>query len=134
MENTRFENMARTLGRGLTRRAAVRELMTGAAAVIAGGVVLTHDADAKRRRKKGRKSKKQTQRFLAPGEFCSSNSQCNGGKGYICAVASNAGNSDKTCSGGTGAVCGAPNADGDATAPFCAAGFQCVNGICQPAV
>lgn len=128
MATTTFDTLARELGTSLTRRAALRGLFAGAVAAVAGGAVLSHETAAKRRRKRGRKARTQ---FLAPGAFCSNNSQCNAGKGYICAVAVNAGNSDKTCSGAAGAVCGAPNGDGDDTAPFCAVGFRCVNGICQ---
>lgn len=47
-------------------------------------------------------------------------------------MAVNAGNSDKTCCGGYGAYSGAPTEDGDDTAPFCAVGYACVAGVCQP--
>jgi hypothetical protein len=128
MTITTFDTLTRELGSNMTRRSALRGLFAGAVAAVAGGAVLGHEAAAKRRRKKGRKQRRQ---FLAPGAFCSTSSQCNTSQGYICAVAVNAGNSDKTCSGAAGAVCGAPNGDGDDTAPFCAVGFRCVNGICQ---
>ena len=34
-------------------------------------------------------------------------------------------------SGGPGAVCGPKTEDLDDTAPFCAVGHECVNGVCQ---
>ena len=128
METQTFDGIARTLSSTSTRRSAVRGLVAGALAAVAGGALLhADDAAAKRRR---RKNKKTTQ-GRKPGEFCDSTSQCQTSKGYICAVAVNAGNSDKTCSGGQGAVCGPKTEDLDDTAPFCAAGFSCVNQVCQ---
>jgi hypothetical protein len=52
----------------------------------------------------------------------SSSAECNNADHYFYEVPVNAGNSDRTYSGATGADCGAPNADGDDTAPSCAAG------------
>jgi hypothetical protein len=105
-------------------------------ALLAGGALLhADDASAKRRRRKNKKNKKGNQQSNSkrrqPGAFCDSSAQCQTDKGYICEVAVNAGNSDKTCSGGPGAVCGPKNEDLDDTAPFCAVGHECVNGVCQ---
>jgi hypothetical protein len=122
MDNTTFDTISRTVATSQSRRSVLSGLVAGAATLVVGGVLLQgEDVSAKRRGGKGKgkgKGKK-----LQPGQRCESNSQCT--NGYICAVASNAGNSDKTCSGGQGAVCGAPNGDGDDTAPFCAVGFTC---------
>ena len=129
METTTFDGIARTLGSSITRRSAMRGLFAGAAAMVAGGALLqAEDASAKRRRKKGKKGNQQRRQ---PGAFCDTNSQCQTDRGYMCAVAVNAGNSDKTCSGGPGAVCGPKNGDLDDTAPFCAVGHECVNSRCQ---
>ena len=133
METTTFEGIARSLGSSITRRRALRGLFAGAAAAVSGAAVLEAEAKrGKRRKKNKRPNQNQNQnRTLPPGAFCESDAQCDASRGYICAVAVNAGNSDRTCSGATGAVCGLPNADGDDTASFCAAGFDCVAGICQ---
>src|SRR5688500_15558737 len=134
METTTFDGIARSLSSSITRRSALRGLFAGAMAAVAGGALLhADDASAKRRRRK--KNKKGNQQSAAkrrnPGAFCDSSSQCETDKGYICEVAVNAGNSDKTCSGGPGAVCGPKTEDLDDTAPFCAVGHECVNGVCQ---
>ena len=136
METIKFDGIARSLSSSITRRSAVRGLFAGAMAAVAGGALLhADDASAKRRRRKNKKNKKGNQQSNGkrrqPGAFCDSNSQCQTDKGYICAVAVNAGNSDKTCSGGPGAVCGPKTEDLDDTAPFCAVGHECVNGVCQ---
>jgi hypothetical protein len=137
MEITKFDALARGLGSGLNRRSALRGLVAGALTVAVGGSAL--DADAKRRRRKNKKKKVRGgggAETLPNGAFCQSSSQC-GSANNICAVAVNASNSDKTCCGATGAVCGAPNADGDDTAPFCCAGYDCFlntgssTGVCQ---
>ena len=121
MDITTFDTLSRTVGTSQTRRSALRGLFVGAAAVVAGGVLLSaDDTSAKRRGGKGGKGTK-----LPPGERCQSDSQCT--KGYICAVPVNGSNSDEYCSGGQGAVCGAPTEDGDDTAPFCAVGFRCTS-------
>ena len=142
METTTFDGIARSLSSSITRRSALRGLFAGAMAAVAGGALLhADDASAKRRRRKNKKNKKDNKgnnrnqqsngNRRQPGAFCDSNSQCQTDKGYICEVAVNAGNSDKTCSGGPGAVCGPKNEDLDDTAPFCAVGHECVNGVCQ---
>src|SRR6188768_1524914 len=126
MATTMFDSLTRELGSGMTRRAALRSLFAGAAAVVAGGAVLTHEAEGKRRPKKTRKGSKPTNQQptkLSPGERCQTTSQCV--SGYICEVPVNGSNSDLYCSGGQGAICGAPNGDGDDTFPFCAVGFAC---------
>jgi hypothetical protein len=128
MDSTKFDAVARTFGTGLTRRSALRGLVAGAVAVVGGATVL--EADAKRRRKKG-KGGNQQRGTLANGQFCQTSAQCRDANN-ICEVASNASNSDRTCCGAAGATCGAPNGDGDATAPFCCAGFSCTAGTCQP--
>ena len=128
METTTLDGIARSLSSNITRRSAVRGLVAGALAAVAGGAVRqADDAAAKRRRRKTKK----TNQGRKPGEFCDKTSQCQTAKGYICAVAVNAGNSDKTCSGGQGAFCGPKTEDEDDTAPFCAVGHECVNSVCQ---
>ena len=136
METTTFDGIARSLSSSITRRSALRGLFAGAMAAVAGSALLhADDASAKRRRRKNKKNKKGNKQSAAkrrqPGAFCDSSAQCQTDKGYICEVAVNAGNSDKTCSGGPGAVCGPKNGDNDDTAPFCAVGHECVNGVCQ---
>lgn len=140
METTTFDGITRTLSHRITRRSALRGLFAGAVAGVAGGAVLQADDAAARRRRKQAKKGRKRQQTLRPGAFCQSSGQCQTDRGYVCAVAVNAGNSDRTCSGATGAVCGAPNTDGDATAPFCAVGYSCTltsqsnqtgTGICQ---
>jgi hypothetical protein len=132
METITFDGIAKTLGSSSTRRSAVRGLVAGAMAAVAGGALLhADDAAAKRRRRRKGKKGNQQSKGRKPGAFCDFSSQCQTDKGYICEVAVNAGNSDKTCSGGPGAVCGPKNEDLDDTAPFCAVGHECVNGFCQ---
>ena len=130
METTTFDGITKSLGSSITRRSAVRGLFAGALAVVAGGAAL--EGEAKRRRKKGRKGNHQSSgKRRQPGEFCDYDSQCQTDRGYFCEVPVNAGNSDKTCSGKSGAVCGPKTEDEDDTAPFCAVGFECVDGHCQ---
>ena len=148
MESTTFDGITRHLGRSLTRRSALRGLVAGAVAAVAGAAVLIPPSEAKRRRKKKtRKRRQQTgsqtpgttgtqtpgtqtpggqnqNQQLPPGSRCEVSAQCTAG--YICEVPVNGSNSDRFCSGGPGAVCGAPNGDGDDTAPFCAVGHRCV--------
>lgn len=132
MDTITFDTISRAVATTKTRRSAMRGLIAGAATLVTGSVLLgAEDASAKRRkRRKGKGKGKQ----LQPGQRCQNDNQCT--NGYICAVASDAGNSDTTCSGGQGAVCGAPTADGDNTAPFCAVGFACTPSgtgyTCQP--
>jgi hypothetical protein len=137
METTTFDGIARSLSSSTTRRSALRGLFAGAMAAVAGSALLhADDVSAKRRRrKKNKKGNNRNQQSNGnrrqPGAFCDSSAQCQTDKGYICAVAVNAGNSDKTCSGGPGAVCGPKTEDLDDTAPFCAVGHECVNSVCQ---
>ena len=138
METTTFDGIARSLSSSTTRRSALRGLFAGAMAAVAGSALLhADDASAKRRRrrKKNKNGNNRNQQSNGnrrqPGAFCDSSSQCQTDKGYICAVAVNAGNSDRTCAGGPGAVCGPKNDDLDDTAPFCAVGHECVNAVCQ---
>jgi hypothetical protein len=133
METTTFDGIARTFSSSLTRRSAVRGIFAGAMAAVAGATLLhADDASAKRRRKKHKKGNQpSTSKLRQPGAFCDFDSQCETDKGYFCDVPVNAGNSDETCSGRSGAVCGPKTEDLDDTAPFCAVGFECVNGFCQ---
>ena len=61
MDTTKFDAVARIFGSDMTRREAVRGLVTGAAAVTVGGAILTNDAAAasKSKRKNRKKNKKQ---------------------------------------------------------------------------
>ncbi len=151
MDSTTFDGITRHLGSSLTRRSALRGLVSGAVVAVAGATVLTPESAAKRRRKKSRKQggnetpggqtpggqtpggQNQYQQ-LPPGTRCQVSSQCT--PGYICEVPVNGSNSDRYCSGGPGAICGAPNGDGDDTAPFCAVGHRCTptgaGSTCHP--
>jgi hypothetical protein len=131
METTTFDGIARSLSSSITRRSALRGLFAGALAVVAGSAALDVEGKRRRRRKNKKGNKPSAAKRRQPGAFCDSSAQCQTDKGYICEVAVNAGNSDKTCSGGPGAVCGPKNDDLDDTAPFCAVGHECVNGVCQ---
>ena len=131
METTTFDGIARSLSSSITRRSALRGLFAGALAVVAGSAALDVEGKRRRRRKNKKGNKQSAAKRRQPGAFCDSSAQCQTDKGYICDVAVNAGNSDKTCSGGPGAVCGPKNGDNDDTAPFCAVGHECVNGVCQ---
>ena len=116
MDSDKFDGVARLVSRGQTRRETLRALLAGAVAL---GAVVTglDEASAKPRRR---------QVCKRAGAFCQSNKQCCPRKTKrICAVSSQAGNSDKTCCGGQGAVCGGANVDGDALKPHCCAGFVC---------
>jgi hypothetical protein len=130
MDSVKFDGVARLVSRGQTRRETVRGLLAGAVALGA-AVAGLDQASAKPRRRPRRQVCKRA------GAFCQSNKQCCPGKTKrICAVSSQAGNSDKTCCGGQGAVCGGANVDGDALKPHCCAGFVCssttsARGICQ---
>ena len=126
MDRMSFDTLSKTVSERMTRRTAVRGLVAGALAAVVGVSTLHDEADARRRRKGGkRRNKKQNQaRKLQPGQRCESTSQCV--SGYICEVPVNGSNSDRYCSGGPGAICGAPNGDGDDTAPYCAVGYDCV--------
>ena len=133
MDTTTFDGIARTLSGSMTRRSALRGLVAGAVAAVAGGALLeAEDASAKRRRKKKNKRSQNSnptqsggqQPLLSPGSRCETSSQCT--SHYICEVPVNGSNSDTYCSGAQGAICGAPNDDGDDTAPYCAVGYDCV--------
>jgi hypothetical protein len=130
MDSEKFANLTRGLSDGLTRRSALGAMVVGALAAVGGGAI--QETTAKRRRGKRKNKSRRPVHFRKPGEFCDNNSQCNFSKHYVCEVAFNASNSDKTCCGATGAVCGPPDGNGDATAPFCCAGFDCISGTCQP--
>jgi hypothetical protein len=56
MESTTFDAVSRNLGSSLTRRAALRGMVAGALAVVAGGTVLDVDAKKLGKRKKNKKS------------------------------------------------------------------------------
>jgi hypothetical protein len=155
MDATNFDSIARVAGRSLTRRSALRGMMAGALATVAGGALLVSDeAAAKRRKKGGKKGDAGTDRQspgpakLPSGSLCQSDSQCNFQEKQICEVPQNASNSDHRCCGAQGAVCGGVNEDGDFIGPLCCIGeagvrsFVCsqsdpnnpfVPGTCIPA-
>ena len=59
MDSMTFDGIARTLGSRLTRRSAVRGLVSGATALVVGGALLqAEDASAKKGRKNKSKNKK----------------------------------------------------------------------------
>jgi hypothetical protein len=135
MDTTRFDEVARLFGSGMTRHEALRGLVAGAAALTAGGELLqAEDASARKWRRRMNRKKTQNQ-GLPPGARWSSGQQC--AANHICEVPVNGSNSDTYCSGVTGAPCGPPTEDGDATAPYCAVGHQCFYntgssaGVCQ---
>jgi hypothetical protein len=112
MDSSRFDTVARLFGNGLTRRQALRGVVSGVVTTAAGGALLaSEDAEAKRHK-------------LPPGSRCESSNQC--WHDYICEVPVNGSNSDTYCCGAQGAGCGAKNEDGDDTAPYCCVGYECV--------
>jgi hypothetical protein len=90
--------------------------------------------DSKAARKRCRKKCNKKENCRAADAPCTDSAQCCPEKtNRVCNVQRNAGNSDRTCCGSNGAICGPPNGAGDDTPPFCCAGFNCVNQVCQPA-
>jgi hypothetical protein len=148
MDTTTFDTLSRSVATSLTRRSALRGLVASAAGLVAGGVLLSSEDTAARRKKgKGGKGGKGNARCLKSGDLCESDRQCCG-TNQICEVPTNASNSDTRCCGASGAVCGGVNEDGDAQPPFCCIGeagrraFVCsendpenpgVRGTCLPA-
>jgi hypothetical protein len=130
MDSSRFDTVARLFGNGLTRRQALRGVVSGVVTTAAGGALLaSEDAEAKRhkrrrKRKKARKENQNQSEGLPPGSRCESSNQC--WHDYICEVPVNGSNSDTYCCGAQGAGCGAKNEDGDDTAPYCCVGYECV--------
>lgn len=139
MDAMNFDSITRLAGRSLNRRDALRGLMAGALATVAGGVLITADDASAKRRKKGKKRKGGTGTgtgggnqdgagggngggTLPSGALCQSDSQCNTQQNQICEVPQNASNSDRRCCGAQGAVCGGVNADGDFIGPLCCIG------------
>ncbi len=163
MDATNFDSIARAAGRSLTRRDALRGLMAGAMATVAGGALLRSEDASAKRRKKGKKGKGGSGSgngtgggnqdgtgggTLPSGALCQSDTQCNAQQNQICEVPQNASNSDHRCCGAQGAVCGGVNEDGDFIGPLCCIGeagvrsFVCsqsdpntpfVPGTCIPA-
>ena len=140
MERERFDHIATTFAQIRNRREALR--LFAAAALGAGALTMMGQDEGEARRRRGKKRKggkgKNNERCLKAGDRCRKDSECCTDKtNRICEVAFNASNSDTTCCGGNGAVCGVPNDDGDYTAPFCCAGFDCIysegdaKGVCQ---
>ncbi|MCC6314671.1 MAG: hypothetical protein IT337_11750 [Thermomicrobiales bacterium] len=138
MDSERFDRIATNLGQPQNRRGVLRVI--GAALLGAGGLTLLAERDGEAKRKKHKKHRRHhnKDRCLKAGAFCRTDDQCCPDKtNRICEVAFNASNSDTTCCGGEGAICGAPNEDGDLTAPFCCAGYDCLvdpganSGVCR---
>ena len=71
MDSTTFDGIARTFGSTSTRRSAVRGLFAGAVALVGGAAVL--EADAKRRKKKGKGGTRG--QFLPTGALCQTDGQ-----------------------------------------------------------
>jgi hypothetical protein len=140
MDSTNFDTIARLAGRSLNRRDALRGIMAGAIATVAGGALLASDDASAKRRKKGKKKGTGGSGngtgggnqdgtgggngggTLPSGALCQSDSQCNAQQHQICEVPQNASNSDHRCCGAQGAVCGGVNEDGDFIGPLCCIG------------
>src|SRR5262245_25515673 len=94
----------RVVGRVSTRRTTLRSALSGAAATAAAAVgfsAMAGDVAAKKKCKKCPKCLS-----LDFGQPCSTNQECcTNETNMICAVASNAGNSDTTCCGAKGFSC-----------------------------
>lgn len=136
MDGLTFDSLTRLVGVASTRRIARRSALGGAAAsaiAVAGLAAVATETDAKKKRKKCKKCKP-----LAADAPCTTNKQCcTNTTNRACAVAENAGNSDRTCCGALNAVCGGVNDVLDTVAPFCCADFVCdvpgpnVQGTCR---
>jgi hypothetical protein len=128
MDTFKFDAVARLFGSGMTRREALRGLVAGAAAITAGGVLLSgEEASAKKRRKR-----KSRQKGKPEGSSCKQDGECRSSQKLICEIPFGASNSDKACCRGQGATCNENL--------HCCTGeaggreFECVNGTCQPYV
>ena len=133
MDSFKFDAVARLFGSGMTRREALRSLVAGAAAVTAGGVLISsEDASAKRRRRKNRKKNQGNSQGKPEGSACKKDGECRSSQKLICEIPFGAGNSDKACCRGQGATCSdsQPCCTGEAGGRE----FECVNGTCQPYV
>jgi hypothetical protein len=136
MDSTTFDALTRTIG-GMTRRTALRGLVTGTVALVGGAAVL--DTEAKRR-KKGKKRRQPTQQdpkqdpMQDPGKTCSdgikngaeSDVDCGGGTcprcqgGQICTSRNDC--HTALCTGGTCQSCAAASdcgLDSDGDMCFC---------------
>jgi len=124
MDGSAFDRLVRHVSEDGSRRGLLRSAF---AAAIAGlGVASLLDAEDAEAKKGGRKRKRRRCKPKPAGSPCETSKDCCTKKTKrICAVASNAGNSDLTCCGGEGAECGGDNDIGDNLAPFCCAGFSC---------
>ena len=148
MDGSTFDRLVRHIGENGSRRGLLRSAFAATVAGFGAASVLgTEDAEAaksckkkckklnsKAARKRCRKKCNKKENCFAADAPCTDSAQCCPEKtNRVCNVQRNAGNSDRTCCGSTGAVCGPPDGAGDDTPPFCCAGFNCVNQVCQPA-
>jgi hypothetical protein len=117
MDARELSDAIRHFASGLTRRDALRGLLTGAGAIAA--TSLSPPEPARARRKKRCKPKQ-------AGAFCETHKECcPQTTRRKCKVADNASNSDTTCCGVQGAACGGVNGDLDTISPHCCAGYRC---------
>ncbi len=120
MDATKFDAVARYLVSGLGRRQAVRGLVGGAVAVVAGGTAL--GVTSARTRAKCKKA----------GALCNRSKECCPKEtDRLCKVARNASNSDTTCCGGKGAKCGGKDGNGDDKKPYCCQNLECRGTTCR---
>jgi hypothetical protein len=128
MDGSVFDRLVRHIGEDASRRGLLRSAFAATVAGLGAASLLgSEEAEAK---KGGRKRRRRRCKPKPAGSPCETSKDCCTKKtNRICAVASNAGNSDTTCCGGQGAVCGGDNAINDDVAPFCCAGFKCSTSI-----
>jgi anaerobic selenocysteine-containing dehydrogenase len=70
METAKFDELTRNLGSPLTRRSALRGLVTSAAAVVAGGALLPVEDGSAKQRRKNRRQKRQRKNNTPPVTAC----------------------------------------------------------------
>ena len=120
MDATKFDALARRLGNGLSRRAALRGLAAGAAAAAVGAVAHTET------------SARLPDRCLRAGQLCNSNAECCTRRtGRICDQPNPPSGSEVCCSP-LGEPCGGENRDGPVK-PQCCQDFKCSSrqgGVC----
>lgn len=124
MDGSQFDSLMRVVGRVSTRRTTLRSALGGAAATAAAAVGFTAIAgDVAAKKKKCKKCPKCES--LDFGQPCSTNQQCcTNETNMICAVPSNAGNSDTKCCGAKGFSCNSNDS--------CCGDFTCKDGFCSP--
>ena len=122
MDHDRFDTLARALGGGASRRAALG--MAGASALGALGLAAlpgAEDAEAKKGSKKRKRRRRRCKLANLRGKTCASHKDCCLSKTYGCAIPFGGTEGDpKACCGGVGAACEFPS--------DCCSGFTCPSG------